>query len=125
MTLANAFQIATKAGSLATLASLGLDDPKPSYAPEAVRERTLGGGLRSLGAPIATWTWSFIPNADKELLRAYCAGASAEVKIETTDNHGVFHQYSAWVYWPEGPEKEDATRRLDFVLEFRYLVLSL
>ena len=122
------FKIATLAQGVAGLTNLEslatpVDPPRWFFQPyvELVR---LGSGLaRGLGLPIAEWRWGIISGAQRDALRAYCTGASAEVYIATrkTDSSNAYANYKAVMVWPSEGEEVDATRRLDFVLRFEHL----
>ena len=85
----------------------------------------LGNGLvRGAGWQTAEWQWGFISRAHRDLLRAYCPGASASVyiKTRTNDSADAFAIYAAKMLWPQ-QEDPQAGRRLEFSLKFQGLVL--
>ena len=125
MALANAYQIATTLPGLATLESLGVTVPRSEYQPytEAV---SLGDGtVRGAGAPFAKWLWDYLPQDQRDILRTYCTDASAEIYIETrtVDTLDVWDQFSAVMVWPTQEQRENFVR-LEFAIEFRYLVAA-
>ncbi len=121
-TLAASDQTATRV-RLASVESLGLPAPRGLFTPftQAV---TLGdGGVRGAGWKTAEWRWGFVTRAQRDALRAYCPGASAEVYISTrtvdsSDAYGVFR---ARMLWPQ-QEEPQAGRRLDFSIKFQGLI---
>jgi hypothetical protein len=124
------YKIATSLGSLATLRSLGIPNPKPVWSP-GVTTVTLGdNSKRVLGAPRLEWRWGFISQAARDALRSLCPGGSAAVYIVTPTTETVStvpnasKRYSCQMWWPspDNPEAPDAGRRLDFVITFRQLV---
>ena len=125
MALANAYQIGTTLGALATLKSIGIPDPKSSYKPYADVIVLGNGANRGVGLPVAIWHWGYLTRAQRDLLRAFCTGASATIFIETRTNDtvDVFDQFTATMIWP-ADEMKDAGRRIDFVIEFRNLVAT-
>jgi hypothetical protein len=86
----------------------------------------LGNGAnRGVGLPVAIWHWGYLTRAQRDLLRAFCTGASATIFIETRTNDtvDVFDQFTTMMIWPL-EENKDAGRRIDFVIEFRNLVAT-
>ncbi len=108
---------------LTNVESLGLPPPRGLFTPftQAV---TLGdGSVRGAGWKAAEWKWGFVTRAQRDILRAYCPGASAEVFISTrsvdsSDAYGVFR---ARMLWPQ-QEEPQAGRRLDFSIKFQGLI---
>lgn len=85
----------------------------------------LGDGLaRGMGRPVTVWSFGYVTQAFRDALRAYCPGKSARVFIRTRDiDHADgYNTYEAALIWPEDEQRE-TTRRLDFALQFRDLVL--
>ena len=129
------FQLATFAGgtgSLHTLSSLNVPNPHPIWNPAVVRAKLGNNGARLLGAPRVEWHWGYVSQAVRDILRAYCPGASAQVYLitPTTENVGsipnVSARYSAQMWWPspESPEDPSTGRRLQFVITFKQLVTA-
>jgi len=79
---------------------------------------------RGIGAPIVIWHWDKINQTERDFLRTFCPGASAAVFIRTRmlETADSYANYSAVMVWPSMREERDATRRLDFDIEFRELV---
>lgn len=85
----------------------------------------LGNGLaRGVGRPSVTWTWGFITMAQYDQLRTIITGASTRVYIRTrtTETSDSYKVYSAAALWPDEIDRS-ATRRVNFMLTFRDLVL--
>jgi hypothetical protein len=112
------------AGNVETIgAAVNLKAPHGIFKP-AVDSINLGNGLaRSIGRPVAAWSWGFLTQAQRNILRAFCTGKSARVYITTrvNDSSDVYVTYDAVMLWPD-EEKKFATRRTDFILEFRDLI---
>jgi hypothetical protein len=128
------FKIATYAsgtGGLVTLRSLKVSNPRPIYQSGVSVVRLGDNSARLMGSPVLTWQWGFISQAERDILRAYCTGASARVYITspTIDKvSGVSNAaktYDAQMIWPDPttPEAPQAGRRLEFVLLFRGLAV--
>lgn len=123
------FKIGTTSGGKVTLASLSIPNPHPVWK-DAVSKVKLGNNAaRYLGAPVLEWHWGFLTAAQRDTLRTYCTGASADVFITTptTNKSGgvsnVAVNYEAQMWWPspETPEDPQTGRRLEFVLTFKQL----
>jgi hypothetical protein len=127
------FQIAPYASGtagLVTLASILIPNPFPVYK-TGVNSIKLGdNSARTLGAPVVIWQWGFITQAQRDILRAYCPGASAQVYIITPTTENVSsvpnasQRYQGVMIWPapNTPEAPQAGRRLEFAIQFRQLV---
>lgn len=109
---------------LANLESgLGLPAPHGLFTPYT-QPVTLGdGSVRGAGWKSAEWRWGFLSRTQRDILRAYCAGASAGVyiKTRTVDSADTFAMYSAKMVWPP-QEEPQAGRRLEFNVKFQGLV---
>lgn len=81
------------------------------------------GAIRGAGYPSVVWRWGFLTQDQRDILRAYCTGASADVYIKTSgvDSADAYAVYSAVMVWPEEEDRQ-ASRRTDFAIEFRKLV---
>jgi len=117
------YQIGTTLVGLVTVTSLGLKNPKSTFKPYSELIPLGNGKMRGAGLPVATWNFGFLTQTQRDALRVYCTGASANVFIETrkTDSSDVFDQFSAIMIWPEEEERDNFIR-LDFTVEFRQLV---
>ena len=129
------FKIATLAsgvGGLVTLASLNIPNPLPIWSPGVSAVDLGDNSSRTLGSPTVTWHWGFISAACRDILRAYCPGASADVFITTPTTEkvtGVSNasaRYECQMVWPAPttPESPVAGRRLEFSIVFRQLVVA-
>ena len=81
------------------------------------------GAIRGAGFPSVIWRWGFLTQEQRDALRTYCPGASANVYIKTSgvDSADAYGIYSAVMVWPEEEDRQ-ASRRTDFAIEFRRLV---
>jgi len=123
------FQIspyASGTGGLVTLRSLGVSNPHPIYKAGVTKIKLGDRSARYLGAPNVSWNWGFVQNAERDILRTYCTGASASVYIwtPTIENVGTVpnaaQRFLAQLWWPDPdtPEDPQTGRRLNFVLNF-------
>lgn len=127
------FMIGTYAGGtggMVTLASLNIPMPKPIYR-TAVSAIKLGdNSMRELGSPMVEWQFGFITQAQRDTLRTYCTGVSAQVYIKTPTTEKISgvsnaaQTFLAQMIWPapNTPESPEAGRRLQFNLLFKQLV---
>jgi hypothetical protein len=124
MTYEYSFSIGAAYATLKNLGDLGVPAPKASWKPFAALADLSDKMVRGLGAPVVTWEWGYLTQAQRDALRAYCTGASAAIWIrtQTMDSAGAYAYYSGVMIWPE-QEDYVATRRLNFTLVFRQLTL--
>ena len=127
--MASSFKIGTSVAGLTSLDELTTWVPDPrSFYQQFSRLVNLGSGLkRGAGYPITTWSYGDLTQAQREQLRTFCSGASAEVYIQTRTNDedeettpSLFKIFKAVMIWPEG-EENHASRRLDFIITFTRL----
>jgi hypothetical protein len=130
------YQIGLTSGSMAKLENLTLtsgsvvtsvpvDYPKSTMKPYADSIPLVSGLVRGIGYPTATWIWSVIPQNQRDALRQFCPGQSANVYIrtKTMDNADVYANYSAVMIWPTLEEERDASRRMNLKITFKTMVL--
>lgn len=104
----------------------GMPAPKGFFQFYSVALPLEDGGVRGGGWRKAMWRWQFLTQAQRDALRTYCTGASADVyiKTRTVDNSDAYVIYSAKMIWPgPDPEQRDALRRIEFELNFQALVV--
>ncbi len=95
--------------------------PFSASAP-SVGSVTLGDGTeRAIGSPIAQWHWGFLTSAQRDMLKTFCPGKSAEVYIRTFKPDGTYANYSCIMVWPQN-EMRQAGRVIDINIDFRQLV---
>lgn len=118
------YEIGTDMNSVTNLESLTTTvmHPKSNFADwaEAV---ILGSGLsRGMGAPVATWLWGFLTEAQRTQLKTFCTGASSTVVIRTKRNDGTFKYFACVMNWPK-EEEHRSGYVLNFEIIFTHLVL--
>ncbi len=101
-----------------------LPAPKAPFEPYMVAYETGDAGKRGYGQPTCTWHFGFLTNAQRDMLRTYCPGASATIYIRTMTNESsdAYQTYTAKMLWPD-KEPRDFHHRVPFDLIFRDLVL--
>ena len=106
--------------------STPVDFPKSSYQPFADYQELGNGAQRGLGSPLAAWNWGWLtrhgtaaPQAQRDMLKTFCADAAAAVYIRTrkNDTSDTYAYFSAQMNWPR-EEAKQAGRREDFTLNF-------
>lgn len=127
------FQVSTQAGGtggLVTLASLGIVNPHPIWIPAVSKAKLGNNAARLLGLPQVVWSWGFIQGVQRDILKTYCPGASADVFIITptvdvvSSVPNASQRYECQLIWesPETPEDPQTGRRISFSITFRQLV---
>ena len=124
------FMIGTTEGGKVTLRSLGITNPHPIWRSGVTSIKLGDGSARVLGLAIVEWNFGFLQQAQRDVLRTYCTGASAHLFITTTTTEkigGVENAavaYEGECIWPapDRPEDPQTGRRLEFVLTFRQLI---
>ena len=122
------FEIGLTQGGLTNLEVLAVPvvAPKCFYSPFAETLNLGNGTKRGVGAPKALWRWGFIPQNQRDRLRTFCPGASAEVCIRTytRDAADSVKEFSCTMIWPAADGEEVVHgHRIDFEIEFYNLVL--
>lgn len=127
------FEIGVSAETTVNLEELEvpLIPPAWSYTEYSSEIRLANGKVRGMGFPVATWHWDVLGADEREVLRTFCSGKSAEVFIRTPVNEHTeneedeleleYRLFQAVMVWPAG---ESPTVRVypDFTLEFRHLI---
>ena len=106
-----------------------LDGAEPDYAYKPFQEiiKLGDGSKKGRGYPSAQWSWHGISELDREVLRTFCAGLSADVYIctptnETSGGDRVWINASATMNWMEADEEKNSDHTLDFQIEFTGMV---
>lgn len=126
------FKIGTTLGGIVTLASLGITNPHPIYGTGVQSIKLGNNAARTIGRPVLLWAWGFISQQERDTLRTYIPGASAQLyvrsvtteKISSVPNAAQTFLSQAWWPAPNQPEDPQAGRRLEFVITFRQLVVQ-
>lgn len=122
---------AVSSGSMVNLASITVSGsivpvgyPKSTYMPYSDEQVLVSGLVRGTGFPSCTWIWGVITRAERDALRQFCTGKSANVWIrtKTMDSADSYANYSAVMVWPTKEEERDTTRRVDFKITFKTMV---
>jgi len=100
-----------------------LPPPASTYRRYALEVDLGDDTRRGFGLPSATWRWQVLTLAQRDQLKTFCSGASAQVFLNTKkrDASEVYDEFTAVMIWPS---EEDvwAGRVRDFVIRYRSLV---
>lgn len=101
--------------------------PEWTYNEESEVVGALGGLSVGRGYASATWHFSVLTNEQRDVLRSFCPGVSAEVYFETPSNeidlssNEVFIQALAVMHWPTGEEDHQVNKMMGLDLTFTYI----
>jgi hypothetical protein len=120
------FAIGTSVETLVELAEMTVPVPEPTpyYSQYSESVETLDGGQFGLAAPFLVWRLSLLEYAEqRDQLKAYCTGASAEVVIQSPlVIGGADHYYACKMVWPVPEPENNQGLGISLDLEFRKLV---
>jgi hypothetical protein len=123
------FAIAAYSTPMPTLVNLEVDEsglyapPHYGYKPFS-KPITNGAGLViGMGWATAEWYWDVITQTQRDWLRTYIPGASAElwIRTRTHDNTQEYKNFRCVGVWPVDSEEHDVTRRVKFTIKFQRL----
>lgn len=117
------FGIGTSAGTIISLADLGVYEPTSAAASNSVDFDRADGLVSAHGWGTDTWSWALLPLSAYNTLRLYCAGKSASVYIRTLAPGKVVTTYSAVMVWPR-EEHRAGNYVIDFSVTFRLLAAA-
>jgi hypothetical protein len=120
------YAIGLSSGSMTLLSALStpVDQPKGDYMPYSAEQVLVSGLVRGTGLPVDTWHWDVLPREQRDMLRTFCPGKSAQVYIttKTKDMTDSYHTFQAIMVWPTDKEVRDVQRRTDFAIKFQSMV---
>jgi hypothetical protein len=115
------YAIGTTVESMQYLFQLKVKAPKQAFNPYSRLLSTNDGGEDGTGWPVAEWYYSFLTQTERDTLKTFCPGQSADVYVRTLNDDLEWTTYRAKMLWQfEAPEiNNNATIRL--TLRFRLL----
>jgi len=119
------YRIGTSYATLTALDALDTALLQPDYEFEDYAEEiNLGDtGRRGVGLPVARWVFALLDDMDqRDQLKAFCPGLSAEIYITTQRNDGEFIDYQAIMHWPRKEKHFTEQNPADLIIEFTGLV---
>ena len=119
------FGIGTSASTITDLGSLTdpITYPKSTFLATAVTKKTGANAKRGFGLPVAYWTFPLMTLEERNQLKTFCAGYSAEVYITTKKDDDTYADFSCTMNWVD----DDTSgrwfgERKEIVIEFVNLV---
>lgn len=97
--------------------------PRSEYLPYARTVNKGNGGRRGVGSPVAVWNFPLLSIEERNQLKEFCPGASAQVYIRTKLNDDSYADFSANMIWPDSPEDRWYGEKKNFSILFRNLEL--
>ena len=119
------FEIGTTLEGMVNIEALtpALSVPRAPFRDYAETILASSGRVYGRGFPSCRWLFSRLNSSQRDELKEFCSGASANVYIKTLANDDTYHIYSAVMVWPQDEEREPAVRdRLDLEILFTHLV---
>ena len=125
--MAHEFEIGETLEEMTNIAELETpfveEAPVSDYMPYA-RTVNLGSGRkRGIGSPVATWNFPLLTLAQRNQLKEFCEGASAEVYIRTKTHEDTYADFQAVMIWPEGESRWAGGEKKNLNIQFRNLIL--
>ena len=117
------YSIGPSVVGLVTLASLGIPAPETEFTPFSVTLQTGSGIAKGMGWPVCEWHFGFLTETQRDALKAYSAGQSAEVFIRTLDEDLDYANYECVLVWPKN-ERRSVGASIDVTLLFQRLVVQ-
>ena len=122
--MASSFMIGTTSSTTSLDAlTTPLPDPRSSYLPYARVNNKGNGGTRGIGSPVAQWQFQILSVEQYNQLKTFCAGASADVYINTKLDDDTFETFQGTMIWPNEPQDRWYGERKNFTVLFRNLIL--
>jgi hypothetical protein len=137
MTTRFGFEIGTTIAGMINLEELTIDGgdegifaspvtpPKSTFSPYVEVIELADGSMRGRGAAIASWHWDVIPRTQRDRLRMFCpapaVSSSVYIRTYTKDNAQELKLFHCKMIWPVTDEERNATRAVDFTIEFKQL----
>jgi len=95
------------------------------YRPFATTLELSDGSLKGMGFPVVKWTFRALRELQRENLRDFCTGLSANVYIRTPTNEfvssaRVWKDFLCKMYWQPAEEIVGVNAVEDVVIEFRF-----
>lgn len=125
------YRIGVSSGSMMQLGALVVSGstvevsyPKSTYTPYSSEQQLVSGLVRGVGYPVVTWIWGIITREERDALRSFCPGKSANVYIrtKTMDSSDSYGDFSAVMVWNTQEEERDTQRRPNFKITFQTLI---
>lgn len=113
------FAIGTTAGNMRYLFDLDIIAPLSNFKPYSQAVELGDGSVKGMGVPVSEWYWAFVSEEERDILKGYCPGLSAEVFIRTLDDNLDWRDFRALMIWPVESEDRQVGASMKFQLTFR------
>jgi hypothetical protein len=112
--------------SLTNVTALTTPVPAPKSAPRPwVQAVALGSGRqRAQGKPLTVWNFSYLTRAQRDQLRTFCPGKSANVYIRSRgiDQADAYQYCQAIMLWPDEEARDSLGYRVPLAVTFQFLI---
>lgn len=99
-----------------------VEAPKSDFQPYSEIRQAGDGSFISRGSAIAIWNFPFLEFIEqRDQLKQFCPGASAEVYIRTRLADDTFATFVCWMVWPLREQRENSWK-VGFQIQFHRLV---
>ncbi len=120
------FRIGTTQANMTNIENLSVPLPVPRAVFRDYAETVMAASGRAYGRgyPSCQWIFSLLTSEQRQQLKSFCSGASAQVYIRTLNNNDVYADYQAIMHWPDEEERDASKRRdrLELTVTFTHLV---
>lgn len=89
------------------------------YIPASKVYELANGGVRTAGVGLAAWSWAFISLTERNILRALCPGAFAEIYIRTLDENNAWANMRGKMFWPTKGEVYNNDQSINLTIGFK------
>lgn len=123
---ASTYMIGSTQETLADLSALDppVPDPLSTFKPYTNVVKTADGGEVGQGWAEETWDFGYLDDAQRNVLRAFCTGASATVYVQTYNDSlatPAWMQYRAIMVWVHEGEDRRNDKRLKLTFRFKLI----
>jgi len=123
MPAATTYEIGAALGSIATLSSLGIENPESQFIDYPASDKLADGTTRAKGFPQATWHYGYMDKEWFDALSAFVTATSATVCIATMNNDRDFVRYNCVMVLPDRFIVRN-TKYMDVTINFNRLVAA-
>ncbi len=115
------FKIGATEVGMVTLDSLNIHAPQnsPKYFSKGLDKAD--SMVQGAGWALETWAWAGMTTAQRNVLKSYCAGKSAEVFIRTLTPDNAYVDYRAVMIWDEKGAVQKSNIIYNLTIEFRLI----
>jgi hypothetical protein len=117
------FMIGTTEAGMVNLDALtvAVTEPRSEFLDYARIVAMLDGSMRGLGFAAASWVLAITTLEERNQLKVFCPGPSANVFIRTKKNDDTYADFSCVMNWPEKEERWMAGIKQNLIIMFTML----